>query len=76
MFEINVSFKNLASARVFAKELKNYTIHNFQYKLDIVDDDEPALRFTILAESSSPTEDLTFVVFVYNLETLANSSNQ
>lgn len=76
MFEINVSFKNLASARVFAKGLKNYTIHKFQYKLDIVDDDEPALRFTILAESSSSIEDLTFIVFIHNLETSANSCNQ
>ena len=76
MFEINVSFKNLASARVFAKGLKNYKIHKFQYKLDFADDDEPTLKFTILAESSSSIEDLTFIAFIHNLKALANNSNQ
>ena len=58
MFKVYKIFQDLAKARRFAKGLE---IHNFQYKLDIVDDDEPTLRFTIFADASNSVEDLTII---------------
>lgn len=58
MFKVYALFENLAKAVRFAKELE---IRNFQYKLDIVDYDEPTLRFTIFAEISNSVEDLTII---------------